>query len=80
MWLTDIVISLEQSEYLVTDENDALSVTIVMSDITSQDVIVEVTITDGTATGKYSMYVYRNVQETLMLLCALIIQLGWIIM
>ena len=53
----DTVVSLEQSEYLVADENDTLSVSIVMSDVTSQDVIVEVTISDETATGKHcSMY------------------------
>ena len=43
---------MEQSEYVVYDENGSLSVTITMSDVTSQDVIVEVAITDGTATGK----------------------------
>ena len=34
-----------------------------MSDVTSQDVIVEVTITDGTATGKHTYYIanYCNV-------------------
>ena len=48
-----VVISLEQSEYAIYDENGSLSVTITMSDVTSQNVIVEVTITDGTATGKY---------------------------
>ena len=48
-----VVISLEQSEYLVLNENDSLSVKIIMSNVTSQGVIVEVTITDGTATGKY---------------------------
>ena len=47
------MISLEQSEYLVHNENGSLSVTITMSNVTSQDIIVEVTITDGTATGKY---------------------------
>ena len=46
------MISLEQSEYVVYDENGSLSVTITISNVTSQDVIVEVTITDGTATGK----------------------------
>ena len=49
--LIDTVISLEQ-EYLVLNENGSLSVTITTSDVTSQDVIVEVTITDGTATGR----------------------------
>ena len=48
-----VVISLEQSEYLVLNENGSLSVTITMSDVTSQDVTVEVAITDGTATGKH---------------------------
>ena len=48
----DTVVSLEQSEYVVYNEHGPLSVTIVMNDITLQDVIVEVTVTDGTAKGK----------------------------
>ena len=47
-----VVISLEQSKYLVLNESGPLTVTIMMSNVTSQDVIVEVTITDGTATGR----------------------------
>ena len=47
-----MVISLERSEYLVLNENGSLSVAITTSDVTSQDVIVEVTVTDGTATGR----------------------------
>ena len=46
------MVSLEYSEYLVYKEHGPLSVTIKMSDIALQDVIVEVTITDGTAEGK----------------------------
>ena len=48
---TLVVISLKQSEYLVR-EDDTLSVTITMSDVSSQDVIVEVTVTDITTIGK----------------------------
>jgi len=47
------MLSLGQLEYLVDNENTSLSVTITTSDVTSQDVIVEVTVTDGTATGKH---------------------------
>ena len=47
-----MVISLEQSENLVLNENGSLSVAITMSNVTSQDVTVEVTVTDGTATGR----------------------------
>lgn len=46
------MVSLEQSEYLVTNEDGPLSVTIIMNDVQSEDIVVEVTITDGTATGK----------------------------
>ena len=49
-----VVISLEQSEYLVTNEDDVLLVNITMSDVKSQDIIVQVTITDETATGKHT--------------------------
>ena len=52
LYLTDIVVSLEYSEYLAYKEHGPLSVTVMMSDIALQDVIVEVTITDGTAEGK----------------------------
>ena len=46
------MVSLEQPEYIVTNEDGPLSVTITMNDVVSQDVVVEVTITDGTATGE----------------------------
>ena len=44
---------MEQSEYLVPNQDGLLSITITLSDITSLDVAVGVTITDGTAIGKY---------------------------
>lgn len=47
----DAVISLEQPEYLVTNENSTLPVVLTMSDLASLDVVVEVTVTDGTAIG-----------------------------
>ena len=53
-----IVISLDQSEYLVDNENNSLSVTITMNDVASQDVIVEVNVTDGSATGKHLITLY----------------------
>ena len=49
----DIVVSLEKSEYLVPNENSSLSVVITMSNVASQEVVVEVSVTDGTATGKH---------------------------
>ena len=61
---TDIVVSLEQSEYLVANENSSLSVTITMSDVTFQDVVVEVTVTDVTATGKHT-YAYVQYVATI---------------
>ena len=53
MYKTGAVLSLEQSEYIITDENSTLSVVVTMNEVTSQDVIVEVTITDETTTGTY---------------------------
>ena len=50
----DAVVSLEQSEYLVANEDGTVSVMITTSAVVSEDVIVEVTIKDGTATGKYT--------------------------
>ena len=47
----DGVLSLEHSNYTVDDRIDVLSVTILLSSVASKDVIVVVTITDGTATG-----------------------------
>jgi len=47
----DAIISLDQLEYVVVDKNSPLSVTITTSVVTSQDIIVEVNVTDGTATG-----------------------------
>ena len=47
-----VMISLEQSQYLRTNENSSpLSLSITKSDDTTIDVVVEVTITDGTAIG-----------------------------
>ena len=46
------MISLEQSQYLRTNENSSpLSLSITKSDKTTKDVIVEVTITDRTGIG-----------------------------
>ena len=72
---TPLVISLEQLEYVVYDGVDSLTVTITMNDVASQDVIVEVTITDGTAIGKC-------MPLALIVECIfyVFIQLGWIIM
>ena len=50
------MVSLEQSEYLVTNEDGPLSIAVTMSDVQSQDIVVEVTVSDGTATGK-SMHI-----------------------
>ena len=52
LYPTDIVISLKQSEYLVANEDSSLLVVITMSNVTSQDVIVQVTVSDGSASGK----------------------------
>ena len=52
------MVSLEQPEYIVTNEDGPLSVTITMNDVVSQDVVVEVTITDGTATGMEQVNTY----------------------
>ena len=43
--------SLSQSQYSVAESNDSLSVTITLSSETSEDVIVEVTLSDGSANG-----------------------------
>ena len=46
------MISLEQSHVSVYENSSLLSVFITKSDETTKDVIVEVTVTDGTAIGK----------------------------
>ena len=46
------MISLEQSEYLVANEDSSLSVVITMSNLASEDVIVQVTVSDGSASGR----------------------------
>ena len=59
--------SLEQSEYLVNSEDGRLSVTITISKVQSQDVIVEVTVTDGNATGSYiKIYILIHNQQLLL--------------
>jgi len=46
-----VVVSLSQSQYSVTESDTALSETIGLSRTASEDVIVEVTLSDGSATG-----------------------------
>ena len=43
--------SLSQSQYSVIESNNSLTETITLSSRTSKDVIVEVTISDGSANG-----------------------------
>ena len=43
--------SLSQSQYLVVESNNSLTGTITLSGRTSEDIIVEVTISDGSANG-----------------------------
>ena len=43
--------SLSQSQYSVVESNNSLTGTITLSSRTSEDVIVEVTISDGSANG-----------------------------
>lgn len=62
----DAVISLGQSEYLVGNEEGAVSVMITMSAVVSEDVIVAVTIKDGTATGKYTHVCLARITSILM--------------
>ena len=45
------VASLSQSQYLVVESNNSLTGTITLSSRTSEDVIVEITISDGSANG-----------------------------
>ena len=58
---------MEQSEYLVNSEDGPLSVTIAISEVQSQDVIVEVTVTDGNATGSCTkIYILIHNQQVLL--------------
>ena len=43
--------SLSQSQYSVAESVTSLSVTITLSSVASEDVMVEVTLSDGSATG-----------------------------
>ena len=48
---TEAVLSLNQTEYSVSEVDGQLLVGVTLSRVTSQDVTVLVTITDGTTTG-----------------------------
>ena len=48
---TEAVLSLNQTEYSVSEDDGQLLVGVALSRVTSQDVTVLVTITDGTTTG-----------------------------
>ena len=52
IYLTDIgVVSLNQPHYLISENSSFLPVTITSNSTVSEDVIVEVTISDGSANG-----------------------------
>lgn len=51
---TDAEVSLEKDEYLVTVNDSSLSIPVNLSNVTSQDVVVVVNITDETALGKHN--------------------------
>ena len=46
-----VVVSLNQPQYLITENSSILPVTITLNGTASEDVIVEVTISDGSANG-----------------------------
>ena len=46
------MISLNQSHYFIIENTSSLSVGLILSSRTSEDVVVEVTITDGSAKGR----------------------------
>ena len=45
------MVTLEQTEYFVTNEEGSILVPIILSRVKPQDIEVEVAVTDGTATG-----------------------------
>ena len=51
IWSTGATVSLSQSQYSIAESNNSLTGTITLSSRTSKDVIVEVTINDGSANG-----------------------------
>ena len=46
-----VVVSLNQPQYLITENSSFLPVNVILNRIASEDVIVEVTISDGSANG-----------------------------
>ena len=46
-----VAVSLNQPQYLITENSSFLPVNITLNRTTSEDVIVEVTISDGSANG-----------------------------
>ena len=51
IWWIGATVSLSQSQYSVVESNNSLTGTITLSSRASEDVIVEVTISDGSANG-----------------------------
>ena len=51
IWSIGATVSLSQSQYSVVESNNSITGTITLSSRTSEDVIVEVTISDGSANG-----------------------------
>ena len=50
-WSIGAMVSLSQSQYSVAESDSSLTVGITLSSRTSEDVMVEVTISDGSANG-----------------------------
>ena len=50
-WLIGTTVSLSQPQYSIAESDTSLSVTITLRSATSEDVMVEVTLSDGSADG-----------------------------
>ena len=65
-WPTGAVLSFNQSQYSIEENITPLSVGLMLSRRTSKDVIVEVTITDGSAKGRWCNNWWCNVDIILL--------------
>ena len=53
--------SLSQPQYFIAESDNSLSVTVTLSSATSEDVMVEVTLSDGSADGNVEQFCWFDV-------------------
>ena len=66
-WWIGATVSLSQSEYLVAESNKSLTIVVTLSKMASENVTIEVTLSDGSANGNLEHGMHSMVWEIMKL-------------